>query len=276
MMGDVLCHGQFYGETKRRSKIGGFSLAETIYPPRLRIPRHSHEDAYFCLILRGSYTETYGSKTRGCSAFTLAFHPQAEVHAEDFDDCEVCSFNVGIQSSCMDHIREHSQVLDRSAHLQGGTAGMLAMRLYSEFWHMDEVSPLAIEGLVLELVAEASRRTVSRFRRKSERWLGQVKDVLHARLAENISLDEIANEVGFHPAHVAREFRRSFQCTIGEYVRQLRVEGACRSLVETDMPLMEIALGAGFFDQSHFCRVFRELTGTTPREYRSAMVRQKG
>lgn len=276
MMGSILCHGQFYGQTKKKSKIGELTLAETIYPPRLRIPRHSHEDAYFCLILRGSYTETYGSKTRGCSAFTLAFHPQAEVHSENFGDSEVCSFNVGIQSSCMDHIRRYSRVLDYPAHLQGGTTGMLAMRLYSEFWHMDEVSPLAIEGLVFELVAEASRRTVSTFRRKSETWLRQVRDLLHARFAENISLSEIASEVGFHPAHVAREFRRTFHCTIGEYVRQLRIERACKSLVETAMPLMDIALDAGFFDQSHFCRVFRELTGTTPREYRSAMVRRKG
>lgn len=275
-MNSVLCHGQFYGETKRKRKIRGFTLAETIYPPLLCIPRHSHEDAYFCLVLRGSYSEVYGSKSRTCSPFTLAFHPQAEVHSENFGGSEVCSFNVGIEHSCMDHVREYSRVLEHPAHLQGGTTGMLAMRLYNEFRHMDEVSPLAIEGLVLELVAEASRRADGKFRRKPQTWLRQVRDLLHARFAENLPLSEIAMEVGFHPAHIAREFRRSFQCTIGEYVRQLRVEYACRSLVETSMPLMSVALDAGFFDQSHFCRVFRELTGVTPREYRSAMVPRKG
>jgi AraC family transcriptional regulator len=267
-MTDILPHGQFFGRTTRSSSIRGLVLTETIYPPRFCIPRHSHEDAYFCFILRGSYTESYGFKTRDCDPFTLAFHPRSEVHSENFADVEVRSFNVGIESSAIGRIREYSDILDRPAHLHGGTPATLALRLYQEFRCMDGVSPLAIEGLVLELMAAAARRKTVGRRSKSDVWLNRVKDLVHARFNDSLSIDEIAREAAVHPMHLEREFRRMFGCTIGEYVRQLRVEYSCRALADSDTPLKRIALDAGFFDQSHFCRVFRALTGVTPREYR--------
>ena len=54
----------------------------------------------------------------------------------------------------------------------------------------------------------------------------------------------------------------------GEYVRRLRVEIACQRLASSDMPLAEIALAAGFSDQSHFTKTFRHYNGMTPGEYR--------
>jgi AraC family transcriptional regulator len=148
---------------------------------------------------------------------------------------------------------------------------MLAMRLYSEFMHLDGVSPLAIEGLFLELIATVSRRMTGNFRCKSDRWLRQACDLLRARFSESLSLNEIAHQVGVHPVHLARGFRRSFGTTVGEYVRQLRVDHARTALSEGNARLRDVALDAGFFDQSHFCRVFRRFTGMTPQEYRSLM-----
>ena len=61
-----------------------------------------------------------------------------------------------------------------------------------------------------------------------------------------------------HPVHLAQTFRKFYRCTIGDYVRSLRIEFACRQLAATKMPLSEIALLAGFADQSHFTRTFRK------------------
>jgi AraC family transcriptional regulator len=67
---------------------------------------------------------------------------------------------------------------------------------------------------------------------------------------------------------LSREFRRYYSCTVGEYVRHLRIEYACRLLSASNASLAEIALAAGFFDQSHFARNFKWQTGMTPHEYR--------
>jgi AraC family transcriptional regulator len=112
------------------------------------------------------------------------------------------------------------------------------------------------------------RHRVARPERTPPRWLLRARDLLHARFTQNLSLDEIASEAGVHPVHLARVFRRHFECTPGDYLRKLRVESACRQLTSSDMPLSEIALSAGFADQSHFTKNFRRLMQMTPGEFR--------
>jgi AraC family transcriptional regulator len=68
--------------------------------------------------------------------------------------------------------------------------------------------------------------------------------------------------------HLARAFRRHYGCTPGDYVRKLRVESACRRLATSDAPLIEVALSAGFSDQSHFRRAFRRQVRMMPGEFR--------
>jgi len=270
-MGNVLQPGEFYGQTKKRTDLPGLSLTETNYLPLTRLPSHSHERAYFCFILSGSYIEMYDNKTRNCSPWTLAFHPPNEMHSEHIGDRQVCSFNVELASSGSERIREYSDIITHSSHLQGGPIGLLAIRLYREFQQMDEVSPLAIEGLVLELIAAASRIAAGEIRRPYNPWLRQAKDLLHAHFADSLSLSDVSVAVGMHPVQLAREFRGYYHCSIGEYIRQLRVEHACQLLSGDTKSLGDIAQSAGFYDQSHFCRVFRKCTGITPLEYRRLM-----
>jgi AraC family transcriptional regulator len=91
---------------------------------------------------------------------------------------------------------------------------------------------------------------------------------VHDRFNDPLSLEAIAAAVGVHPSHLARVFRQQHQCTVGEYVRRLRLEFACHHLTTSDTPLAEIALAAGFADQSHFTKTFRRHIGTPPAQFR--------
>jgi AraC family transcriptional regulator len=133
---------------------------------------------------------------------------------------------------------------------------------------MDDLSPLVVEGLMLELIGEASRQFL-RLSRPDPHWLQQARDLIHQQFHDGLTLSLIARSVGVHHTHLAREFRRRYRCTVGEYVRRLRVEFACRQLSSSDMPLSEIAQAAGFVDQSHFTRTFKIRTGMSPARYRS-------
>jgi AraC family transcriptional regulator len=81
-------------------------------------------------------------------------------------------------------------------------------------------------------------------------------------------LSGLAQSVGVHPVTLARAFRHAFGCTVGEYVRSLRIERAAHQLAQTELSLAEIALGAGFSDQSHFSNLFRHHTGLSPSKFR--------
>ncbi len=104
--------------------------------------------------------------------------------------------------------------------------------------------------------------------RKPSPWLLQARDLLHDRFSEDLSLSEVAAAVGVHPVHLARVFRKEYGCTLGDYIRKLRVEFACRKLANSETPLAQIALLSGYSDQSHFSNAFRRQMGMTPGEFR--------
>jgi AraC family transcriptional regulator len=158
---------------------------------------------------------------------------------------------------------------DNSAQFTHGSPLQLAFKMYKEFRSLDELSPLVIEGLTLELLAEtfrAARREVKYF---DQPWIKRARDFVQARFNETLVVSEIAESVGVHPVHLSRVFRRRFGCTVGEYVRQLRVAFACRELSNSPKPLAEIASNAGFCDQAHLSRTLKRFTGMTPNEFRS-------
>jgi AraC family transcriptional regulator len=260
----------FTGSILQHSELAGLRLTDTAYPSGLRMPHHSHEPAYFSLVIEGAYDERIGSNRRECLPSSLLFHPQGETHAVEFHDSSVRIFRLEVKPAWLDRARDYGVRADSPVQFNSGWVCCLAIRLYREFLDGDEASPLAIEGIALELMAEASRSQKSRSDKRPPRWLDKARDFLHAQFAENFSLEDISNAVGVHPVYLAREFRRHFCCTMSEYVRRLRVEHACRELAATDAPIVEIACETGFYDQSHFTRTFKRCTGLTPAEFRSA------
>lgn len=261
--------GHLYGYVLRGREVAGLALRETSYPPNLELPRHSHEQAYFCFVLQGTYTEIYGSRTRTCKPSALIIHPPDEIHSDHFHNARGRCFNVQIDSNYLERIREYSVILDSPIDFYGGLLAHLTMKLYKEFCEAEEASPLVIEGLALEILGEASRHSEQVSKRRAPSWLRQARELIHARFFTTLTLAFIAESVGVHPVHLARAFRQYYRYTIGEYVRQLRIEFACRELSLSEIPLVEIALTAGFSSQSHFSTVFKRHTGLTPAEYRA-------
>jgi AraC family transcriptional regulator len=99
-------------------------------------------------------------------------------------------------------------------------------------------------------------------------WLRRVKQRLDEDFAETPSLAELAGIGGVHPTHLARHFRRHYRSTIGEYLRQRRVDAATELLSQKTLSLTEIALESGFSSHGHLCTVFKRITGMTPSEFR--------
>jgi AraC-like DNA-binding protein/PAS domain-containing protein len=96
----------------------------------------------------------------------------------------------------------------------------------------------------------------------------RVREYVDAHLGESMDLAELAAIAGLSVFHFARQFKQSAGVTPHHYLVQRRVERAQDMLARTDLALSEIALAAGFSDQSHLARHFRQMLGTTPREFR--------
>lgn len=100
------------------------------------------------------------------------------------------------------------------------------------------------------------------------RQMNHLVDFIFAHLSENLSLEVLAQQVGFSPYHFARLFRQATGESPHQFVQQQRIERAKQLLRETDVPLAHVALESGFANQSHLTRVLKRHLNLTPRIYR--------
>ena len=100
--------------------------------------------------------------------------------------------------------------------------------------------------------------------------LRAVADEIDRRYAESLPLDALARRAGMSKSTFKRTFTRLFEVSPGQYLLRVRLNAARRLLETTDKLISDIALECGFYDQSHFSRLFQRARGLTPGAYRRA------
>ena len=265
----------FYGSSLTSRDFGQFVLTERKYPGGYTTPVHVHERPLFCVVLEGAYEEQQARKRLYCTRATTLYHAANEEHLERFADCGGRSLIVELEPAWINRVREISRVgIYNSAAQDCGPLRPMGSRLYREFLTGDPAARLVIEGLLFEMTGEffrAERRLESR----PPRWLARAVEMIQDNFPNRLTLAGIASEVAVHPVHLAQSFRRFHGCTVGDYVRRLRIDYACQELVQSDKSFSEVAACAGFADQSHFARTFKRAMGMSPSRYR-ADARQRG
>jgi AraC family transcriptional regulator len=245
------------------------TLAEVEYQPGVRVHRQTHAHARFVLVLRGALVDTSGGDATIHGPSTLLFRCAGETRSFGVSSEGARCLVVDMNEAWVSRARQQAPLLTRSSAFRRGLLLQLAHRLYGEFRRRDEVSRLAIESLTLGVLAEASRRDGAR-PVSAPLWLQVAIALVDQRFHEPLPLAAVARRVGVHPVHLARTFRHVYQTTFGSYVRQVRIEFA-RSQLAGPAALSDIACAAGFCDQSHFSRCFKQHTGLTPAEYRASV-----
>jgi AraC family transcriptional regulator len=259
--------GHYFGDSEPLFASGGLSISQTTYPKGIVIPPHVHANSFFCFVLNGRGLHSWPTRTRNEAPMNLTLFPAEVPHANCWQESG-SALHVEFASSWRERLSEKAAVLVQPRDFAGGAPTWLAQRLADECSEQDDVSALSIEGLSLELLAACERST----RQSSTRappWLVGVRNRLRERCAERMSLVDIAASFRVSADHLSKVFRRHNDCTVGEYLRRLRVQRACH-LLRGRKTLAEIAHECGFADQSHFTRVFRRVLGITPAAYRDS------
>ncbi len=102
--------------------------------------------------------------------------------------------------------------------------------------------------------------------------LRRIKEFVHAKMENDLSLDEMAQSVGLSTAHFARLFRKSTGETPHQFVLRQRLERAKSILRAADARVLDVAVACGFKTQPHFAQAFRDLWGVSATEYRQDLV----
>jgi AraC family transcriptional regulator len=98
--------------------------------------------------------------------------------------------------------------------------------------------------------------------------LRRVKDFIHAQLEDELTLNDMAQSVGLSTSHFSEMFRKSTGETPHQFVLRSRTERAKEILRKGELRVLDVAVACGFKTQQHFARVFRQLWGASPTEYR--------
>jgi AraC family transcriptional regulator len=262
----------------RRRQVGRLSLSENFFASGFKIDKHAHSDPLLCMTLAGGCTEIYAGRTHNYGPSGVEYLPVNHEHSLSVDRSGMRSFGVEIAGDWFESMQELAPIkADTVFRDSGGFLSNLVSRAHNEFKHFDELSSLIIEGLALELLGALSRREKATRNRSGRatppRWVVDAKAVAESHFSESLGLGVVADQLGVHPVQLAREFRKHYRMTVGEYLRQLRVAYVKRQLADTDLSLVEIAIAAGFADQSHMSRTFSRATGLTPGMFRNAVRR---
>jgi AraC-like DNA-binding protein len=100
--------------------------------------------------------------------------------------------------------------------------------------------------------------------------IGKALDYMRQNLHRDISRDTVARHAGISPSHFSRLLKERTGRSFTELLRQCRVDLACDLLRDPERSLSQIADACGFCDQSYFTRVFQDVKGATPKQFRAA------
>jgi AraC family transcriptional regulator len=261
--------GQFHGLTNTTIHLNGITLTDTEYTHD-SVDWHYHENAYFTFILDGNILEGNSKEIFHCSAGTLLFHNREEPHYNIKPDGFTRGFHIEFRKSWFDNFAFEINCLQGSINISNPDIKILLYKIFKETKIDDDASAISIQGLLLQTLSQLFRSCQVQ-QNKTPSWVNKIKEILHDEFYKNNSLETLVKTLDIHPVHLSRYFPKYFQCSLGEYIRKLRVEKSLSLLSNRKYSLTEIAFECGFADQSHFTRCFKEINGINPSSYRKLL-----
>ncbi|MBL8087231.1 MAG: helix-turn-helix transcriptional regulator [Chthonomonas sp.] len=265
--------GKFHGKIEHLLEADGLVAAITHRRKGRMIPEHMHDFGVFVTLLSGRHhwvDESGGIHWSLPGAWY--YYPANVVHSHSAPKSNIIS--LGIQFD--PNLFGIGESIPAGASVDCPEARRLTEALRKELEHPDLASSHMVRAAFFELVGYFLRSPETTAHFEAPQWVEQARSILDSKFRMPVSLYSLAQEVSMHPAHLARSFKKHFGMSVGEYVRDRRLEWAYKKLASSQFKLSEIALAAGFADHAHFSRAFRARYAMTPSECRIRLRNRAG
>jgi len=225
--------------------------------------KHEHEHASLVFILNGGCVEKRQHDTYERKAADIAFLHVGEAHETTFTatPTRYISLDIKPEAFAENNLTE-SIILNTIS--KSPDAKFLVLKMYRELLYNDDLTTNSVKMLFSEF-ASLSREMATK--KVAPTWVGIVHELLNDRWNETISLKALSQAAGVNAITISKHFPTYFACTLGSYLRKLRVERSLSMIKNEGTPLTQAAYACNFSDQSHFIRNFRAYTSLSPKQY---------
>jgi AraC-like DNA-binding protein len=268
------------------------AIRATAFTGGFRNTPNYHDYFEISWIAEGKGTFSIGRKTYPVEADDLFINGNAEFHLLESDRADLIRcvnlyflpelvFRPGGNMLDFEYLSPfYAQGLDFTDRIPGGspfTAQIVSLMarinkaLIEKPAHYRLAAKNALCEILLAMLTHYGQLPVSEgvypSRRQKLARLQQVFQHLQNNYREKISLDHLAEIAFMSPSYLCRFFKTTTNYTLKEYLQRIRVDKAKELLAEGRLPITQVGLEVGFESHSYFDRVFRRLTGVSPREY---------
>lgn len=233
--------------------------------------KHAHEEYSVGIVEHGQSRSWFEGKVQETFPHTMIFLPPGFIHA-----CNPCNKDIwkykmlfintawtsGMTKNKSGSLFNSPVVKDVSSQKKFQTLKRLMESL------MDNTTPLEKETNLLVIFEQAltGERLYDLNAKKEQPKLRIIREYLHSCFLEKVTLDQLERVSGLNKFNIVHLFKDVYKVPPHAYQTLLRVNYAQKAL-RKHRPLIEVALESGFYDQSHFSKVFKNYTGTTPERY---------
>ena len=237
---------------------GGWSASLTAIGAGRSVGQHVHERPYLSLHILGGYREAGECGEVAIDGPAAAFHPAGAAHADHIGSTGLATLVIEFEPGWLKQTLGPWARLDRSRYWIGGALGARAAGL-ARAW----VSPGAVArrlAATMEFIGMAADRP--------DAIVDADRLDLILEAARGGRVTGLAEQLRVRSSWLGRDYRRRRGEGLPQTLRRWRVETAVGLLESGDLSLAQVALAAGFCDQSHMNRAFRLLLGMTPAQLR--------
>jgi AraC family transcriptional regulator len=238
-------------------RFSGATLRRTIDRSGTEVPEHAHDWPLLSLFVMGGYSNRTGLGERFIAGPSAVFYAAGAAHHNVAGDDGFEQIEIEFDPAWLRSVRLPDAPVLRWV---GGRAGAEAQALAS----------LCNQGAPERQLLASLRRFLGSASTASDvrqpEWLDSVTTRLRGDPARKVA--GLAQAAGLHPSWLGTAYRRVAGEGLLDAAARFRVEHATRLLRETELPFTDIALDAGFCDQSHMIRSFRRVLGRLPSSVR--------
>lgn len=266
----LLTKGKYFGRHNRISENSGLIISDTEYTHE-KVDWHYHENIYFTFLLEGKLFEANKNESFECLPGSLLFHNRQDAHYNIKPPGYARGFHIEVEKKWFNNYYEDDFSIEGSFMIQSPLVKQFVRKIFIESKSQEPEANITIGESLINIFSLLKNDFRNKNKFKPE-WVKKIREILNEELPEKISLKYLASQLNLHPVYLSRSFPFYYKCSIGDYIRKIKIEKALNLITASKLSISEISYQCGFSDQSHFIRHFKRAYNITPNQYKAFIL----